>query len=74
MDQLAEAAVKFNVDIVAITFSAAYQYKSIRSHIIELRQILLEDIDIWVGGDGVKTLRKLPVGVSKFKSMGDLPV
>ncbi len=74
MDQLAKAADNFNVDIVALTFSGAYQYKSIRSHIIELRQVLIEDIDIWVGGEGVKNLRKLPVGVSKFKSMGSLPV
>lgn len=74
VDQLAEAAINFNVDIVALTFSAAYQYKSIHSDINELREILLEDIDLWIGGEGVRSLRKLPSGVSKFKSLDTLPV
>jgi methanogenic corrinoid protein MtbC1 len=74
MDQIVRAADRFHADIVGITFSGAYQYRNIRLHLIELRKQIPEDIEIWTGGEGVRRLRKLPVGVVKFNSLEKLPL
>jgi len=74
MDQIGHAVEQFNVDIVGITFSGAYQYKNIRPHLIELRELIPDDIEIWTGGEGVRRLRKLPVGVTKFSTLEKLPL
>ena len=74
MDQIGNAARQFNVDAVGITFSGAYQYNNIRPHLIELRELLPNHVDIWTGGEGVRRLRKLPNGVTKFNSLDKLPL
>ncbi len=74
MDQIAAALEQFHADIVGITFSGAYQYKSIRPHLYELRELIPEDVEIWTGGEGVRRLRKLPVGVTKFNTLEKLPL
>ncbi len=73
MDQIAGATEQFRADIVGITFSGAYQYKHIRPHLHELRQLIPDDIEIWTGGEGVHRLRKLPPGVTRIKSLDNLP-
>jgi len=74
VDQVVRAVEKFRADVVGITFSAAYQYKHIRPHILELRELIDEDIEIWVGGEGVRRLRKLPPGVTRFTTLEKLPL
>jgi len=74
MDQIVRAVEQFRVDIVGITFSGAYQYKNIRPHLTELRDLIDEDIEIWTGGEGVRRLRKLPTGVTKFSTLEKLPL
>lgn len=74
MDQIEKAVQDFKVDIVGITFSAAYLYKNIRSHLIELRALLPDSVEIWTGGEGVHHLRKLPPGVTRFNTLETLPV
>jgi len=74
VDQLSKAAQEFNVDIVGVSFSSAYPYNSIRNDIQELRDSVPADIEIWVGGEGVRKLRKLPTGVSKFTDFKQLPL
>jgi methanogenic corrinoid protein MtbC1 len=74
MDQIGHAVEQFNVDIVGITFSGAYQYRNIRPHLIELRELIADDIEIWTGGEGVRRLRKLPVGITKFSTLEKLPL
>ena len=73
VDQLSKAAQEFNVDIVGVSFSSAYPYNNIHNDIRELRDSVPGDIDIWVGGEGVRKLRKLPAGVSKFTDFEQLP-
>jgi methylmalonyl-CoA mutase cobalamin-binding subunit len=73
MDQIAQAVQQFDVDTVGITFSSAYQYKTIRSHLFELRALLPERVQIWTGGEGVRRLRNLPVGITKISSLEKLP-
>jgi hypothetical protein len=74
MDQIGYAAKQFNADIVGITFSGAYSYNSIRAHLMELRELITDDVDIWAGGEGMRRLRKLPDGVTKFTSLEALPL
>ena len=74
MDQIGHAVEQFHADIVGITFSGAYQYKNIRPHLIELRELIPDDIEIWAGGEGVRRLRKLPVGITKFSTLEKLPL
>ena len=69
MDQIVRAVEQFHADAVGITFSGAYQYKNIRAHLLELRELIPDDVEIWTGGEGVRRLRKLPIGVSKFSSL-----
>ncbi len=74
MDQLSKAAQEFNVDIVGLSFSSAYPYGNLRNDIQELRDSVPSDIDIWVGGEGVRKLRKLPTGVTKVTDFEQLPI
>ena len=74
MDQIVSAVEHFRADIVGITFSGAYQYSNVRGHLSELRELLADDVDIWTGGEGVRRLRKLPAGVTKFNSLAKLPL
>lgn len=74
MDQIAQAVHQFHADIVGITFSGAYHYKSIRPHLLELRALIPGDVAIWTGGEGVRRLRKLPPGITKFNSLENLPL
>ena len=73
LDQIVAAVERFDADVLGVTFSGAYQYENIRSSLIELRESIAEGVDIWMGGEGAKRLRKLPVGVKKFISLVDLP-
>ena len=74
MDQIGRAVEQFHADVVGITFSGSYQYRNIRQHLLELRELLADDVDIWTGGEGVHRLRKLPAGVTKFNSLEKLPL
>jgi hypothetical protein len=65
MDQIGRAVQQFHADTLGITFSGAYQYKNIRQHLLELRELIPDDIDIWTGGGGVRRLRKLPRSLSE---------
>jgi len=42
--------------------------------LLELRELLADDVDIWTGGEDVRRLRKLPAGVTKFNSLEKLPL
>jgi MerR family transcriptional regulator, light-induced transcriptional regulator len=73
LDQLVLAVERLNADVLGITFSGAYKYENIRSNLKELRESVPDNVDLWLGGEGVKRMRKLPVGVSKFTSFDKLP-
>jgi methanogenic corrinoid protein MtbC1 len=74
MDQICQAVNQYRADIVGITFSGAYPYSGIREHLQELRDSLAENVEIWIGGEGVRRLRKLPAGVHRFHSLQQLPL
>lgn len=72
MDQLVQAVSQFHARTVGLSFSAAYNYRQIRPDVLELRQQLAPDVAIWLGGEAVQAMRKLPEGVSRFKSLEQL--
>jgi len=74
MDQIGGAVQQFHADAVGVTFSGAYQYKNIRPHLLELRNLIPAEVAIWTGGEGVRRLRKLPHGITKFNSLENLPL
>lgn len=74
MDQIGHGVQQFHADIVGITFSASYPYRNIRQHLLELRALLADDVHIWIGGEGVRRLRKLPAGVTRLNSLEQLPL
>lgn len=73
LDQIVLAVDRLNADVLGLTFSGAYQYENIRSNMIELRDSIPENVDLWLGGEGVKRMRKLPSGVTRFTSFDKLP-
>jgi len=73
LDQIVLAVDRLNADVLGLTFSAAYKYENIRSNLNELRDSIPENVDLWLGGEGVKRMRKLPSGVTRFTSFDKLP-
>ena len=73
LDQIVLAVDRLNADVLGLTFSAAYKYENIRSNINELRDSIPENVDLWLGGEGVKRMRKFPRGVTRFISFDKLP-
>lgn len=65
MDQLAEAAMRSGATTLALSFSGAYPYRSVRPDLEELRERIGPGLRIWVGGEAVRRLRNLPEGVQK---------
>lgn len=74
MGQISRAVEQFQPDIVGITFSGAYPYNNIRPDLLELRELIPENIQLWTGGEGVRRLRKLPKTIRKFTSLDELPL
>lgn len=60
IQQLVLAIKNYEVGAVFLSFSSGYHSNSIRSNIIELAQQVPTYLPIWVGGSGVKKMRKLP--------------
>ncbi len=60
MDQLTLASEQYQPDAVLLSFSGAYNSNGLRAELLDLAQRLPDDIPIYVGGGGVKRMRKLP--------------
>jgi len=60
MDQLVLAFQQYQANAVLLSFSGSYNSNGLRSELLELAQRLPDDIPIYVGGGGVKRMRKMP--------------
>jgi DNA-binding transcriptional MerR regulator len=74
MTQIISAAKRIQPKIVILSFSGNYPYSGIRRDLTELAQQLPEGMEIWVGGEGVRKLRKRIPGVKVMGSLRDLCV
>ena len=60
MEQLTQAAEQYQVESILLSFSGAYNNNGLRTELIELSERLSESVLIYVGGAGVKRMRKMP--------------
>lgn len=58
MDEIAKAARAFNVHVVCLSFSTAYSVKNALIGIQGLKKLLPDNVDIWIGGDLARRLRR----------------
>lgn len=68
--EIAHAAQAHRADIVALSFSTAFPRRHIPAHLEQLRQMLADEIELWVGGGGVSRIAP-PSGVNFFPSLDD---
>jgi len=66
------AVAAYDVDIVALSFSAATPTPAALAGLQELRVLLQPEITIWAGGSGVARSRKSVDGVFLLRSFGEL--
>ena len=63
LHDIVDAVVAHNVDIVALSFTAALPPQSVADGLIDLRHHLPPQVHIWVGGSNPALRRTLPAGV-----------
>jgi len=71
LDQIVAAAERSAVSTVALSFSACYARGSIRDDLEQLADHLPRGVRIWIGGAGVRRLKRLPPAVER-KSLGSI--
>lgn len=67
--EIAEAAERYDADIVGISVSAAYPQRATKPFLQELRFLLPDSIALWTGGDGSARLASVPKGIKRFTSL-----
>lgn len=70
LTEIARAALAHRADIVALSFSIAFPHRHIAGHLVQLRQLLPPNIELWVGGGGVSRSGELP-GVLRLTTLQD---
>jgi DNA-binding transcriptional MerR regulator/methylmalonyl-CoA mutase cobalamin-binding subunit len=68
--EIAHAAQAYRVDVVALSFSAAFPQRQAPSLLQHLRATLPEPVQLWAGGAGTATLRPQP-GIVAMPSLDD---
>lgn len=71
MDQISSAVNRSGVSTVALSFSSSYPRGPIGADLEELAKRLPTGVDVWIGGVGVKRLRRLPETVVR-KSLASI--
>ncbi len=69
---IARAAMAYKADIVALSFTTSINANAAFSGLIELRQILPESIDIWVGGSCPSLQRRNAPKVQKIGKLSEI--
>ena len=65
---IVRAATAQRVDIVALSFSAAYPANQVRNGLEQLRAALPPETGLWAGGAAAAALRRVPDGVSALSA------
>ena len=71
--EIVQAASAHRADVVALSFSGAFQTHAASAGIKELRSALPRNVAIWVGGSGVERARRPIPGVTVMRSLEELP-
>ncbi len=72
MDQLVMACQKYKSKAILLSFSSAYSNSGLRSELNDLAQRLPHHTSVYVGGSGVKKMRKLPKQVILTNRLQDI--
>ena len=72
LKDISEAARAHSVQVVALSFSAAYPARRLQPVLAELRQMLDDTVRIWVGGAGTSRLAKDIRGIERVSDLSDL--
>lgn len=72
LDQLILAIKHYQVKSVLLSFSGAYNSNGIRQELLDMAQRLPDDIRVYVGGAGVKKMRKMPKQIIVKNKLKDL--
>jgi len=71
--EIANAAVAREMDVVALSFSATFPARRVMPALEELRQRLPAGIELWVGGEGAVRSARPVDGIRLVASLADLP-
>ena len=71
LQDIANAAAKHKVDVVVLSFSAAYEF-NILNDVKLLAQQLPAGVEIWIGGGGCRNIKHLPVHCRHIDSFSGL--
>lgn len=69
--EMADAVTAYDIDVLALSFSAAYPARLLAAELMELRAVLPPDLPIWIGGAGTLAVSNLPPGVEAFVAAAD---
>ncbi|MFO1206125.1 MAG: MerR family transcriptional regulator [Burkholderiales bacterium] len=70
--EIVQAAAAHRADVVALSFSGAFQTQAAISGLTELRARLPRNVAIWVGGRGVERVRRPIAGVTVMRSLEEV--
>jgi methylmalonyl-CoA mutase cobalamin-binding subunit len=68
-NDLVGAVMRYRADIVGLSFSHCYAPRLGKSLLVELRQALAPEVEIWAGGRAVSRFGKLPPGVHALSDL-----
>lgn len=71
--EIARATAEHKADVVALSFSAAFNERRAAAGLAELRTLLPRKIRIWCGGASVAQLRASPEGVDVLGGLDSVP-
>ncbi len=69
--EIAAAVVAFDVDIVAIPFSAAFSAKQAVASLETLRNLLPDTVPLWAGGELIRRIRRDIPGITLTGALAD---
>lgn len=71
LDEIASAAIDFQADIVALSFSASFPKKKIAPLLREIRMQLPSSVKLWAGGSGTVGMERTPRGTMLIASLAE---
>jgi MerR family transcriptional regulator, light-induced transcriptional regulator len=70
--EIAAAAIAYQIDAVALSFSSAYSTKQALAGLQSLRALLPQTVSMWVGGELIRRLRRDMPGITPTGSLADI--
>ena len=70
--EIAAAAVAFEADVVALSFSASFSSKQAVASLESLRSVVPATTTIWVGGELIRRIRRDIQGITPTGTLADM--